>query len=114
MIVESLMLVNVAIRFLLELFGLFVYGYWGYKVGGTAAMRWGLAIGIPLIIATAWGLFGSPKAAFLLSGFPHLLLEIGVFLIPAVLLLNLGKVPLALIYGIIVILNRLLMYIWDQ
>ena len=114
MLIESLKLVNVILRFLLELFGLFIYGYWGYKIGATVVMKWGLATGIPLIIAMVWGLFGSPKAAFSLSGFPHLLLEIGIFLIPIALLISLGKVQLAWFYGVIVIVNRILMYVWEQ
>ncbi|WNS75776.1 YrdB family protein [Bacillus sp. DTU_2020_1000418_1_SI_GHA_SEK_038] len=114
MILESLKLVNVILRFLLELIGLTVYGYWGYKLGTTAIMRWGLAAGIPFMIAVVWGLFGSPKATFQLSGLSHLLLEACIFLVPAVLLINLGKVQLAWFYGIIVIVNRILMYVWEQ
>ncbi|MEH7346392.1 YrdB family protein [Bacillus sp. JJ1532] len=114
MLLESIKVVNIILRFLLELFGLSVYGYWGYKMGTTSIMRWGLAAGIPIMIALVWGLFGSPKATFQLSGISHLLLEIGIFLIPVVLLISLGKVQLAWVYGIIVVVNRILMYLWEQ
>ena len=114
MLLESIKLVNVILRFLLELFGLYIYGYWGYKMGTTAIIKWGLAAGIPVMIALVWGLFGSPKATFQLSGLSHLLLEICIFLLPVALLINLGKVQLAGFYGIIVIVNRILMYVWEQ
>ncbi len=114
MLLESIKVVNVILRFLLELIGLTVYGYWGYKMGMTAIMRWGFAAGIPFMIAVVWGLFGSPKAIFQLSGLPLLLLEICIFLLPVALLINLGKVQIAWFYGIIVIVNRTLMNVWEQ
>ncbi|MBS4204142.1 YrdB family protein [Bacillus sp. FJAT-49754] len=105
---------NLFLRFLLELCALAVYGYWGFKTGNTGITKGILGIGTPLVIAIIWGLFGSPKATIPLSAPLHLLLEIFVFLIPVVLLFLLGTVGSAWIFGCIVILNRILMYFWDQ
>ena len=56
---ESLTLL---VRFLLELCMLGALGYWGFKTGDSAAMRWVLGLGAPLLAATVWGLFIAPKA----------------------------------------------------
>ncbi|MGE7767809.1 YrdB family protein [Peribacillus sp. NPDC096540] len=32
-------MVNLSVRFLLEIFALAVYGYWGFKVGNTGIMK---------------------------------------------------------------------------
>ena len=53
---------NLAVRFLvLELGALAIAAYWGYTTG-DGVLRWVLAIGAPLLVAAAWGLFVSPKA----------------------------------------------------
>ena len=57
-----LRLVNLAVRFLLELGALAAVGYWGGTVPAGAAARTVLAIGLPCLVATFWGLFVSPKA----------------------------------------------------
>ena len=53
---------NLAVRFLvLELGARAIAAYWGYTTG-DGVVRWVLAIGAPLLVATAWGLLVSPKA----------------------------------------------------
>ncbi|MBK5443669.1 DUF2568 domain-containing protein [Peribacillus sp. TH24] len=39
-----LQMVNLSVRFLLEIFALAVYGYWGFKVGNTSIMKVFLAL----------------------------------------------------------------------
>ncbi|MGE7185897.1 YrdB family protein [Peribacillus sp. NPDC006672] len=109
-----LQMVNLSVRFLLEIFALAVYGYWGYKVGNTGVMKGFLSIVIPLGIAVVWGIFGSPKASIQLSAQLHLILEALMFLVPVGLILSLKNVKLAWFYGVIVILNRLFMWLLDQ
>ena len=114
MVLASLKMINLVLRFMLELSALTIYGYWGYKTGGSPIIKVGLAFIIPAAVAISWGLFGAPKADLLLSGFTHLSFEMLIFLLPSILLLNQGKTKYALIYGIIVILNRILLFIWRQ
>ncbi|WP_223305520.1 YrdB family protein [Peribacillus butanolivorans] len=48
-------MVNLSARFLLEIFALAVYGYWGFKVGNTSIMKVFFSIVIPIGIAILWG-----------------------------------------------------------
>ncbi|MBY0122762.1 YrdB family protein [Bacillus sp. S/N-304-OC-R1] len=114
MLLEGLKLINIGLRFGLELLGLFIFGYWGFKMGDTLVMKWCLACGTPIIVAVIWGLFGSPQASYQLSGISHLMLEILIFLLPCVLLLSLGYAGLGLIYGIMAVVNRVILYIGDM
>ncbi|WP_185147914.1 YrdB family protein [Peribacillus simplex] len=109
-----LQMVNLSLRFSLEIFALAVYGQWGFKVGNAGIMKGILSIVIPLGIAVLWGLFGSPKASIQLSAKLHFVLEAFIFLVPVGLLLSLKSVKLAWIYGVIVILNRFFMWLLDQ
>jgi hypothetical protein len=105
---------NLLLRFILELCVLAVVGYWGFIAGNQMLMKWILGIGSPLIIAIVWGLMGAPKASIQVSVPFHFLLEVIVFGIPLILLIILGKINLAILYGTTVILNRIFMYVWNQ
>jgi quinol-cytochrome oxidoreductase complex cytochrome b subunit len=105
---------NIAFRFLLELCALAATGYWGFHVGYGKIMKIVLGLGAPIFIALIWGTFGSPKAAVKLSIPLHILLELLVFGLPVIALYACGKPKLALIYGICVVINRLLMLVWKQ
>jgi hypothetical protein len=105
---------NVALRFLLELCALAALGYWGFKTGKGPIMKTVLGIGAPLLTAVVWATFGSPGASFPLSGPLHLIMELFVFGLPAVALYAAGRPALAGTFGLVVLINRLLMYVWGQ
>ncbi|GAX91700.1 hypothetical protein EFBL_3390 [Effusibacillus lacus] len=105
---------NLALRFLLELCALAALGYWGFRTGRGLIVKIGLGFGAPLLIAVVWATFGAPGASVQLSAPLHLLLELVVFGLPAVALFTAGKPGLAWIYGLAVVINRTLMYLWGQ
>ena len=106
--------VNLALRSLLEICALVAVGFWGFQIGSSTIMKMVLGIGAPIFIAVLWGVFGSPNSIFKLPITLHLILESLVFGIPAIALYSAGKPQLAWIYGICVVLNRLLMFVWKQ
>ena len=105
--------VNLALRFLLELCALVASGYWGFRTG-SGVSRFLLGIGAPVLLAMAWGMFGSPRAAITLSGPVKLLVELAVFGIAAVALAAAGRPTLAWIFSSLVLANRLSMSLWRQ
>ena len=66
----ALKLVNLLVRFLLELCMLAAVGYWGFKTGSSSTMKIILGIGLPILIATGWWF------AWKLSGVSRLALEL--------------------------------------
>jgi len=111
MIIKSL---NLSLRFLLELFALAAIGYWGFITGKGIIMKSVLGIGLPLVLAVVWGIFGSPKALIKLPTSLHLLIEVVIFVLPTVALYTVGKVNLAWGYGLVAVINRTLMFLWKQ
>jgi quinol-cytochrome oxidoreductase complex cytochrome b subunit len=105
---------NLALRFILELCTLAALGYWGFHTGNGLITKIGLGIGAPLLLAIVWAMLGSPGAPVKLSAPFHLLLELVVFGVPAIALYASGKQGLALMYGLAVVMNRILMFIWQQ
>jgi hypothetical protein len=106
--------INLALRFVLEMFALGAVAYWGFKSGKDGILRWLMAIGAPVLLAVIWGVFGSPKAVIKLTAPLHFTVEVLTFGLPALALYFAGKQHLAFIYIIVVIINRILMFIWNQ
>ncbi len=105
---------NLALRFLLELCALGALGYWGFKTGSGTVAKITLGIGAPLVAAVVWGTFLSPRAAVVLPGVLVLVLQALVFASAAVGLAATGHRTLALVFGVIVVVNAVLMYVWGQ
>ncbi len=105
---------NLALRFLLELCAMGALGYWGFKTGGGAVAKITLGLGAPLVAAIVWGTFLSPRAAVALPGALVLLLQALVFASGSVGLAATGHPKLALAFGVIVVVNAVLMYVWGQ
>jgi quinol-cytochrome oxidoreductase complex cytochrome b subunit len=112
-ILSLIKVLNLMLRFSLELFALGSLAYWGAQTG-KGSMKVLLAIGSPLIVAIVWGIFGSPRSLVQLSPSMHMLLELLVFGLPSIALYTSGKPSLAIIYITVAIINRILMYIWQQ
>ena len=77
--------INLALRFILEMIGLFAMGLWGWRQG-EGVMRFVFALALPVLASVLWGTFRVPgdksssgKAPVPVSGFVRLLLELVFF-----------------------------------
>lgn len=111
---ETIKLMNLGVRFFLEIIALVIFGFWGFRFSGSTLVKIILGVGTPILVATIWGTFGSPKAAFPLSGLSMLLLEIVIFGLSAAALYFTGKQMMAILYGLLVMINLVLLKIWNQ
>ena len=108
--------VNLAIRFLLELSALLAAGIWGWRQSG-GWLRFVLAVGIPIILAAAWGTFAVPNdpsrsgaAPIAVHGILRLAIELAIFAFAVWGLYDLGYARLGLIVGIITALHYVVSY----
>lgn len=76
---DSLKMLNLLVRFLLELCMLAAVGYWGFKTQSGWLMKVLFGIGLPVLIAVLWGLFLAPRATYPLGGALYLTLELILF-----------------------------------
>jgi len=108
---------NLGLRFLLELAALTSVGIWGWKYGDDEWLKYVLSIGLPIILATIWGIFAVPNdpsrsgnAPIVTPGIIRLLLELGVFSFGAWAIYDIGLHELSLTFSIIVLLHYLISY----
>jgi Protein of unknown function (DUF2568) len=111
---EALKLTNLALVFLLELCALAAFGYWGFKTGSSPFLKGLLGIGVPLLVAVFWGVFLSPKAVVALTKPLKTFLQLLVFALAAAALYSSGKPVLAFVFGLAVVINQLLLFVWQQ
>ena len=102
---------NNAVRFLLELASIAVFGVWGYHQSDSG-LKILLAILLPLGFAVLWGVFAvkddpsrSGETVVKTPGIIRLLLELGLFGAAAWMLLDLDYTLLALILGLTVVIH---------
>jgi hypothetical protein len=105
---------NLLLRFLLELLALGALGYWGFMTGSATLTKVALGVGAPLVAAVVWGTFLSPRAPVQLPWGVVLVLQAVVFASAAAALAATGNRTLALVFGVIVVTNAILMYVWQQ
>ncbi|WP_152397314.1 YrdB family protein [Paenibacillus guangzhouensis] len=106
--------VNLALAFLLELCALAALGYWGFTRPAGWLVKIILGIGTPVMTAFVWGLFVAPKATYVLPVVYKEIIAFAVFAIAAFALYAAGRSEWALWFAILVIGNRVLMYVWKN
>ena len=107
---------NLAIRFALELCGLFILGLWGWRQRDDG-FRVVIALAVPILCAVLWGTFAVPNdptrsgsAPVPVPGLLRLALEMGFFGVAAWALYHMGFGTLTAIFGSAVVLHYLLSY----
>lgn len=110
----ALRIINLGVRFLLELAALAAFGYWGATVRAPGAIRALLAIGIPLVVALLWGLFISPKARYSTGRPGQVGLGLVVFLASSLLLRERGHVAMSDVFTMTAVISSLLLYALPQ
>jgi hypothetical protein len=99
---------NLTLRFLLELAALAAMAVWGWRQG-DGAVRFLLALSMPIAAAVVWGIFAVPHdpsrsgaAPIPTPGPLRLVLELAIFGLATWLLYDLGAIGLSWALGIIV------------
>ena len=111
---DALKMLNLAVRFLLELCLLAAVGYWGFKTQSSWLWKLVLGLGLPLLIAILWGTFLAPRAGHRLQGLPFYALELTLFATGALALFTADRPALGWAYAIVVAVNTLLLAVWKQ
>lgn len=101
---------NLTLSFLLELVALVIFGAWGFTIGESTLIKILLGIGTPLLMIVFWGVYMAPKSARRLQDPWHLLFEIVIFGATGLALLSIERTDLAIVWGIVVVVNLLLSF----
>lgn len=107
--------INLALRFVLELYALYAMGYWSWhRFGGW--VRIVLMILVPVIAAVVWGAFRVPSesprghASVPVPGVVRLLIEVCFFGFAVWALFDAGATPAGTIFGIVLLIHYALSY----
>ena len=111
---QSMKSLNLAFRFILEMLVLVAMVLWGLSMSDSLPIQLILALGLPALVMTVWGLFVAPKAAHRLPDPPRLAVELVVWFL-GVLALGLAvSWILAVMFGLALVISLALMLYWGQ
>lgn len=113
-LMEAVKLLNLSVRFILELCALASLGYWGFRSGNGWIAKAALGLGIPILTAVIWGLFVAPNAAMEAIEPIRLMIELIVFGLAVAALYYAGQSKLSAVFLAVFLLNRILMFVWKQ
>ena len=105
---------NLALRFLLEIGALVAFAYWGFSVGDGWAGKLLLGIGIPLLVGIIWSIFVAHRSAVSTPVAAKGILGLIILEAAAVALAAAGRAAVAVAFGGIVVINAVLIVIWEQ
>ena len=111
---SSLRIINMTIRFLLELCMLAALAYWGFQLAGGWLLRLVAGIGAPLLAATVWGLLIAPKARRRLADPWRFIVELVLFVLAAAALVAVARPSLAALLLVVYLINRLLVLLGGE
>ncbi|WP_042170422.1 YrdB family protein [Paenibacillus gorillae] len=104
---------QLTVRFLLELVLFIGLAYWGFQVEGSVLLQFIAGLGLPVAAAIVWGKLLSPKRTIKL-GLPwRLLIEFALMGAAFVCYYDLGYHAFAILFGIVQVVNRTCIVIWD-
>ena len=107
---------NLAVRFLLEIFALISVSMWGWKQY-DGWLQYVLAFGMPVLLAAIWGTFAVPddpsrsgKTLIVTSGILRLAIELGIFSFATWSLYDIGFISISIVFGSIVLAHYIVSY----
>lgn len=111
---ETIRVMNLAVRFLLELAALAAFAYGATHVDAMRGTRIVLAFLAPVAVAVFWGLFVSPKARYSTGHVGEVGLGLLVFLAASAALVARGQTTLGVAFACTAVVSSALLYILPQ
>ena len=94
----------------MELAMLAAYSYWGFHLDKGLLTKLLFGIGTPILVTVIWGTFISPKASIPVTATIIIVLQTILFGCSVLALYWSGKTTLAIIFGVIILFEMILMY----
>jgi hypothetical protein len=102
---------NEVVRFLLELYMLAAFAYWGANTTDSTGVHILLAIATPLAGATIWGIWCAPRSGRRLPPRRRIPLELTLFALAAIALAATGETVAAIVFAAITAANTALLHL---
>jgi hypothetical protein len=106
--------INLALSFLLELCMLAAFAYWAFMAGDGFLAMIMLGIGVPLLVAVVWGVWLAPKSTRKLGEPYNFIVKVVLIALSIIALFVAGQTMLAIIFAVVLVINRILLLVWRQ
>ncbi|MHC5216234.1 YrdB family protein [Enterococcus sp. LJL128] len=96
---------NIAIAFLIEIFAIFILGYWGFTLHSSKIIRVTAGLLAPILTIVIWSIWCAPSSSYRLEGLWLVALKCLLFGIVVCCLLSTKQSSAAVIFGAIIVIN---------
>lgn len=109
-----LRVINLGVRFALELASLAAFAYWGWTLRASTWPRLVAAIALPLLVGIFWGVFVAPRARIPTGRVGQSGLGLLVFLLAAAALYSRGHHSGAVVFASLALASSVVLYALPQ
>lgn len=107
--------VNYTVHFFLELAGLYALGLWGWTFTDNTLLRIILMLGLPILAAAVWGIFGTEgdsrgAPVIKVPGWVRLVIEFSYFALATWAFFAAGATTAGWVFGIVALVQMLTGY----
>lgn len=99
---------NIAISFFLEVFAIFILGYWGLTLQSNKIIRVTVGLLAPILMIAIWSIWCAPSSSYRLEGLWLVALKCLLFGIVVCCLLSMKQPSAAIIFGALIDINLVL------
>ena len=96
---------NIAIAFLIEIFAIFILGYWGVTLQTNRIICIAVGLLAPIIMIVVWSIWCAPSSNYRLEDFWLIVLRCLLFGVVVCCLLSMKQTPAAIVFGSMVVIN---------
>jgi hypothetical protein len=93
---------------------LVAFGYWGFHTGDSTLIHILFGVGLPVIAIIIWSIYNAPMSKRRLPRTPRTILEVVMFGLGALMLAIAGQTTWAVVFVVLIVVNQILIYIWQQ
>lgn len=93
---------------------LVILAYGGYKIGNGTAMKYLLAILLPVVVGIVWGMVAAPRATRRLQQPARTIFKLILFIACAILLYSTGQTSYAIIFAFAACLNEIIAFFFKD
>jgi hypothetical protein len=92
-------------RFILELLAIAAVSWWGFQLDSSTTVRILAGLLAPIALILVWMTFVSPKPRVVVSPAVRLAIELAIWVLALLAILNVPAIPAAVVFAALVVIN---------
>ncbi len=97
-------------RFILELLAIAAVSWWGFQLDASSTTRILAGLLAPIALIAVWATFVSPRPRVVVSPTIRLAIELGIWVLAVLAILDVPAVPVAIVFAALVVIDLIALW----